>query len=148
MATPSKFEKGIFFIDVPTCFAKENIENNYLHIFADELSVISAGIIQHVSVHCASDVSESENAFFVKIHKPLIKDERISHVAFRVYAALLSYRNNKNGICRASVRQIKDEFNLNKNSVSDGINQLINCGYIVRNGNRFEFPFLTENENH
>lgn len=145
IAIPSKFEKGTLFLDVPTCFAKESIENNYLRMFTDELSMLSSKIIQQISIQCSSD-AKNEEQFFAKVHKPFVKDNRLIPTAYRVYAAVLFYRNNKTGICRASIRQISDDFNIPKTVVERGLNDLIDKGYVIRNEKGFKFMFFEDRE--
>ncbi len=130
MAAPVKFENGTLFLVVPTCFAKENIENNYLHLFTDELSAISAGLIKAVNVQCPSDAVKNENAFYVKLHLALLKDARITNADLRIYAILLSYRNNKTGKCFINFLKIHMDYNVSLSVIHTGIKRLTETGYI------------------
>ena len=143
IAIPIKFENGVLTFEVPSLFAKEAIENNYLDSITQELNTISGGAVRQIAVQCASDV---ENPFYVRINIALLKDKRITNADFRVYSILLTYYNNKTKECSTGARKIFKDFGISTSTTQTSIKKLEECGYIrfesQNNTKNITFPFL------
>lgn len=145
IAVPIKFENGTLTFEVPSLFAKEAIENKYMASITQELKAISGGAVQQIVVQCSSDVEE-ENPFYVMVNIALLKDKRITNADLRVYAVLLTYRNNKTKECSPGARKIFKDFGISTNTTQTSIKRLEECGFISietkNNTKYYTFPFL------